>query len=155
MGENAKDYAERIAANLDLMESLSGLVDGPDDIRGDEQLAEYWGDDAENLAAYRAAIEDLGGWAEIEGQSVASKYFEDVLEIAYTLRGSLGHGSAELDSVEVLITFGGPNCRAITRDGQSFDVVVTWWGDSHTVYGVRAESLAEYAWSAVEDSLEA
>jgi len=64
----------------------------------------------------------------------------DLLEIVYIKRNDV------LDSIELLLAFGGPDIRMTIRDNEWAVVELNWWGDriATEIYDVELPSM--FAW---------
>lgn len=149
--KQTEDYAERIAQSIRELEALNDLIGAGAVSNGDELKEALREAGEEALSAY----DDLGGLEALDRHDYdpLRAYFEDVLEIRYYLKGSLGLGEPELHEVEALLSFGGPNTYAKVNESQEWVTVTVYWGGDKAERSLYAPGYAAWLWSLVEGSL--
>lgn len=149
--ELTKDYADRLARSIEELEALHDLV-GSGAVSDGGELKEALREASEEALR---AFDDLGGVAALHENDYEPlrAYFDDVLEVRYYLKGSLGNHAPELHEVEALLTFGGPNAYAKTNADQEWVTVDVYWGGDHETRRVYAPGYASWLWELVEASI--
>lgn len=145
-------YARMLADELEALEELSSF--DLEDIPGDplEDLEEEDREELEEIREElspdaRELLEELRTSGELEdyGGSPIPAYVERALELTLHETRHPGDERGELESVELLLAFGGPSARvfASVRGSSTLAVRVGWWGSSseRTAY---APSVAAY-----------
>ena len=129
MTDDATRYAHAIRETLEALEELSSL-----DLEGVSTLEELDVEELEELSpSARGELEELLRSGELEsadGDPIRA-YLDSALEVS--LRGRLSLGSADgwtVESVELLVTFGGPSARVSADGSSSVLVSVSWWSES-------------------------
>ena len=73
------------------------------------------------------------------------EFAEDVLEVTATAKGTIKNGWT-VQSVDLLLTFGGPNIMAkVYPDSHTVEVLGYWGADSIRLFGTAGDALTEFA----------
>ena len=140
MGDTlARDYALGICNDL---EGLCWLEDNWQTVEEWDQLEHLMqkdGLDAGAINSARQMFNDNGGpsWDDYGGPAAAF-FANDVLDIVKNVSYSFAAEMSTLESVEALITIGGPNAWIISTDGEELKVKVSWGGDLVEMYADAA-----------------
>lgn len=126
--EELHELAEEIAEALEELPELSA--------EARELLAELEGDHGDELA----------------GESPVSLYVDSGLELVIRETRRAGEAERETDSVELLVTFGGPNATVTATAGSEIVRVDVVWGVSRATRRVHAPALASYLVELAETS---
>ena len=126
----AKDYAAGICDDMAALEWLENNWEDIEDWSHLEELMAEEGEELDTIKAARLMVDDSADSWDNYGGPVSSFFSNDVLDIETKLKGSAHLNGLALESVQALITFGGPNAWIISNEGGDWlDILVNWGGD--------------------------
>jgi cobalamin biosynthesis Mg chelatase CobN len=147
----AQEYAKRIAADIDTIDALAEVlealeergysVDGIDRRLVAAAARDQYPSDADSIVAmfddYRHELTDCS--------EVASAWVEGQLEVKLVGEMSLVDNPEKwrTEGVEVLVTYGGPNCWAKWNGGDRIEVSAYWGGEQGRAVAYSSRLAAE------------
>ena len=133
LAEIASEYGEDITS--DRLRDISAQC------RDDNDM------ESADVASKAAALLDLDGLGDdSEGFTIWDRYIGTALEITVTGSRSLHSYEWDVESVRLLVSFGGPNLRIVSdhRDGVTLEC--WWWSDTVTVRCPELVELGAALW---------